>query len=209
MDQGYNEGRLAFRRYFAKYGSEREAERSEDAAQPILGIPRVRVAQRVRGLNPRLSELCFANAIGLRWVFDKLLPRFFWYPAMLKIILLSVVIASLGIEPSNAADVQRLRLAVPNGPQSALLVGAQSIRDGVAANLSSFARIDDITVSQDPLSDLNDNKTDIAVVPTSSLSSDGVEKFGILTYRFSFRGKMVSTSAQARSSRCSNYILLT
>ena len=129
---------------------------------------------------------------------------------MLKIILLSVVIASLGIEPSNAADVQRLRLAVPNGPQSALLVGAQSRPDGVAANLSSFARIDDITVSQDPLSDLNDNKTDIAVVPTSSLSSDGVEKFGIFDLPFLFSGgKRLNFCTTARSSRCSNFILLT
>ena len=47
-DKGYNEGRLAFRRYFAKVWSEREAERSEDAAQSVRGILRGPVAQRVR-----------------------------------------------------------------------------------------------------------------------------------------------------------------
>ena len=47
-DKGYNEGRLAFRRYFAKYGPERKAERSEDATQSVRRILRGPVAQRVR-----------------------------------------------------------------------------------------------------------------------------------------------------------------
>jgi hypothetical protein len=44
-DKGYNEGQLAFRRYFAKYGPNVQ---QKDAAQPVRGILRGRVAQRVR-----------------------------------------------------------------------------------------------------------------------------------------------------------------
>jgi hypothetical protein len=46
-DKGYNEGRLAFRRYFAKYGPNVK-QNDPRMPQPVHGILRVRVAQRVR-----------------------------------------------------------------------------------------------------------------------------------------------------------------
>ena len=48
LDKGYNEGRLAFRRYFAKYGPNVKQNDPRMPPNPYVGILRGRVAQRVR-----------------------------------------------------------------------------------------------------------------------------------------------------------------
>jgi esterase/lipase superfamily enzyme/TRAP-type C4-dicarboxylate transport system substrate-binding protein len=115
---------------------------------------------------------------------------------MLKTARILLILAALGIESSKAQDVLELRLTLPTGAGSAMLVGARSIKSGLTTHLSKFATVDKITLSQDPLKDLYDSKTDIAVVPTASLSSRGAEDFAIFDLPFLFSGPNNTTEAQ-------------
>jgi esterase/lipase superfamily enzyme/TRAP-type C4-dicarboxylate transport system substrate-binding protein len=124
------------------------------------------------------------------------LPRNFRYSAMLNIMPIFMIITAFSVETSNAADVLALRLTVPREPGSAMSVGAESIDAGLTAHLSKFVKVDKITVSQDPLKDLYNNKADIAVVSTASLSSGGAEEFAIFDLPFLFSGPSDTTAAQ-------------
>jgi esterase/lipase superfamily enzyme/TRAP-type C4-dicarboxylate transport system substrate-binding protein len=118
---------------------------------------------------------------------------------MLKIFPIVVIFAAFGITSSKGADVLQLRLTVPRTTGSAMLAGAQSIDAGFTAQLSTFAKVRKITVSEDPLKDLYENKTDIAVVSTASLSSAGADAFAIFDLPFLFSESNGITTARLQN----------
>ena len=89
------------------------------------------------------------------------------------------LLLSILCTPVQSAEKSMLRIALPQNQGAAVASSASQLRSGVNGALAGFAEISSLDPVLDPLQSLLNDKSDIAIVTSSSLSAFGIQSLKI------------------------------